>query len=255
MLTLQPQNSFTIVRQIANHTDTGTYYVRTVIRNAYTDEIIATLDLEDKGGQRFTKNWQVPGDPSGQGFYISAVSSVYIDSGYTTKSENYGDEETTYLVQDRLLLARGGGGVDAYTVRRIIQEELAGRPNPTSPEPVMRWGEVLAALSSIKAALVDAPTVDLSPVLNALARVQQTIENKPVTPAADLAPVLATLKELRPLLTTLGDRTLEARKVQVLIEGLSYELRTTVGAALKGAKASVSSAPIPTPFDVSKLAL
>src|SRR5947209_2026571 len=109
-LILHPQNSFTVVRQIANHLDTDTNYVRAVIRNAYTDAIIDTLDLTDKGSQRFSKNWQVPADPSGQGFYISIVTSVYTDSGYTTKNPNYGDEENTYLVQDRVPLARHGGG-------------------------------------------------------------------------------------------------------------------------------------------------
>src|SRR5688572_8979423 len=110
-MTLQPQAYFTVVRQIANHTDTNTYYVRAVVRNAYTDEIIATLDLTDKTGQRFKKDWHVPGDPSGQGFYISIVTSVYSDNGYTTKSDSYGDEENTYLVQERVLpLMRGGGG-------------------------------------------------------------------------------------------------------------------------------------------------
>ena len=80
-LTLQPQASFTLVRQIANHTDSSTYYVRAVIRNAYTDELISTLDLTDRGSQRFSKNWQVPADPSGEGFYLSIVTSVYTDSG------------------------------------------------------------------------------------------------------------------------------------------------------------------------------
>ncbi len=85
-LVLQPQKSFTVVRQIANHLDSATYYVRAVIRNAYTDELIETLDLTSRGSQRFSKNWQVPADPSGEGFYISIVTSVYTDSGYTTKS-------------------------------------------------------------------------------------------------------------------------------------------------------------------------
>src|SRR3954451_7251835 len=100
MVPLKPQQWFTVVRQIANHLDADTNYVRAVIRNAYTDAIVATLDLDNKGGQRFTKNWRVPADPSGQGFYVSIVTSVYTDAGYTTKNENYGDEENTYFVSD-----------------------------------------------------------------------------------------------------------------------------------------------------------
>lgn len=199
-LVLHPQNSFTVVRQIANHTDSGVYYVRAVIRNAYTDEIIATLDLTDRGGQRFSKNWQVPADPSGQGFYVSIVTSVYTDAGYTSKSENYGDEENTYLVQDRVIVGRGGGstGLDAFTVRRIFKEELAKLPEPEPfpeiPEPPkieMRWDEVLAGLRSLASALATVPKeqVDLAPVLAAVKAVGAAVEAKEVTPATDLTSV------------------------------------------------------------------
>ena len=206
MLTLHPQNSFTVVRQIANHTDTATYYVRAVIRNAYTDAIIETLDLTDRGSQRFSKNWQVPADPSGQGFYISIVTSVYADSGYTTKSENYGDEENTYLVQDRLtgMHRGGGGGVDAYTIRRIVQEELEKLPKPqpfptipTPPQmPPMRFDEVLAAIRAIpKATAAEHKPVDLTPVLSAVEATRKAVEAKEVTPPTDLTPVLERLKD------------------------------------------------------------
>jgi hypothetical protein len=98
---LNPRESFTVVRQIEDHTDSSTYYVRAVIRNAKSDALLDTLNLDDKGGQRFSKSWQVPADPSGQGFYISILTSVYTDSGYTAKSVNYGDKIETLLVQER----------------------------------------------------------------------------------------------------------------------------------------------------------
>ncbi len=107
---LNPQKSFTVVRQIANHIDTGTYYVRAVIRYAYTDVLITNLDLDLKGDQRYSKNWQVVADPSGQGTYISIVTSVYTDAGHTTKSENYGDEEILIRVFDDMSPAMKGGG-------------------------------------------------------------------------------------------------------------------------------------------------
>lgn len=104
---LRPQTTFTIVRQIEDHTDPATYYVRAVIRNAYSDTIIATVNLNDKGSQRFTYNWTVPNDP-GNGLWVSIITSVYTDSGYTTKSPSYGDHANTYLVE-RLRISGGGG--------------------------------------------------------------------------------------------------------------------------------------------------
>ncbi len=203
---LIPQRVFTVVRQITNHTDTATYYVRAVIRNAYTDAIIDTLNLTDKGGQRFKYDWQVPADPSGQGFYVSIVTSVYTDSGYTTKSENYGDEESTYLVSRNSTQGRLGGagsGVDSFTVRSIIQEELDKRKPepvtfPTIPTPKeyeMRWDEVFGAIAEVRDAIDRIQPTNLSTVYAQLDTLKRAIEEKEVTPPTDLTPVLDKLNE------------------------------------------------------------
>lgn len=237
-LILHPQNSFTVVRQIANHTDTGTYYVRAVIRNAYTDEILETLDLTDRGSQRFSKNWRVPPDTSGQGFYVSIVSSVYTDSGYTTKSDNYGDEENTYLVQARVPLGRGAGGgnLDAATIRRIVSEELDKRPHPDMPEIPepkepreyeMRWEEILEAIRNIPK---PEPT-DLSPVLTQLREVVSEIQNKEVTPETDLTPILSQIKEATQhlgLMVETRDNAITERVVEVLKQHFHSILKSVV---------------------------
>ena len=258
-LVLQPGNSFTIVRQIPNHLDTNTNYVQAVIRNAYTDAVIDTVKLTDKGSQRFSKNWQVPADPSGQGFFISIVTSVYTDSGYTTKNGNYGDDENTYLVQDRILLGRvgGGSGIDAFTVRKIIKEEIAKIPPPEpveipeAPETVMRWNEVLRAIQGVKEAIPKptvVPKVDLSPVLTGLEDVKQAVQAKPVTPATDLNPVLQALemnkKVMMHLLQNIGDSLVTMAK-------------NFLTSAKKGETPPLeapAATPQPVPFDVTKLA-
>ena len=105
MLQINPASTFPICRQIANHTDTGTYYVRGVIKDAINDSVLATVDLDDKGSQYFRYNWKVVYDNvMARGRYITIVTSVYTDSGYTTKSENYGDEINTYLLRKQLVL-------------------------------------------------------------------------------------------------------------------------------------------------------
>lgn len=200
---LRPQRNFTVVRQLANHLDTSTYYVRAVIRDAYTDEILATLDLDDKGGQRFSKNWQVVPDPSGLGREISIVTSVYTDSGYTTKSENYGDEENSHLIEDARMGGGGGGGIDYYVVRKIIQEELDKLPKPEpfpeipAPQVNVRLDSVLSAIDELKIALKPEKQkeVDIQSILKAVDGIRQAVEGKEVTPPTDLSPILAKLSE------------------------------------------------------------
>lgn len=207
---LQPSRAFPLVRQIANHTDSSTYYVRAIVRDA-DGSTIDTLDLEDKTGQRFQISYRVPADPSGQGRYISVVTSVYTDSGYTTKSQNYGDEETTYLIFDRVMPAmRGGGGgnlggggsLDSGTIRRIVGEELDKRkPEPIKfPKmPTMRFEEVLVSLNDLAVAIGKLPqkNVDLTPLLQAIAKAQQAIETKEVMTKADIAPLASALGEVK----------------------------------------------------------
>ena len=215
---LRPQRYFTIVRQIANHLDTDTYYVQAIVRDARTDEVLATLNLDDKGGQRFTKTWLVCADPSGLGRDISIVTSVYTDTGYTTKSENYGDEENTHLVEDNQPLGRGGAniggntGVDARTVKRIVEESLnahhekmmadkkeepeAEKEEPEAPEQI-DFSEVLRAIKGLETKLKpkEVKPTDLTPITKGLGELAQMIEEKEVTPETDLTPVLERLAE------------------------------------------------------------
>src|SRR5258707_3851150 len=99
---LEPLEDFTIARGLEDHTDSTTYYVRAVVRDAKTDALLATVNLTDQGdAHRFSKKWQIPADQTGQGYYLLITTSVYTDSGYTTKSSNYGDKDETYLVMRR----------------------------------------------------------------------------------------------------------------------------------------------------------
>lgn len=201
-LVLQPQNSFTVVRQIANHLDAGTYYVQAVIRNAYTDVILATLDLEDKTEQRFKKNWRVPADASGQGFYISIVTSVYIDSNYINKSENYGDEENTYLVQERVLNKIGGGhgGLGMRDVRRIMGEVLDERKPekivfPKPEQIVMRWDEILKAIKIVGDKIKPQEKVKFDSVIKEIKEVKKATDDKEVTTVNDLIPIITRIND------------------------------------------------------------
>jgi len=130
MIQLHPKETFTIVRQIEDHTDSSTYYVQAVVRNAKTDALLATINLDDKGDRRFSKTYIVPADPSGEGVWISILTSVYTDSGYTTKSGSYADKMESYLVQARPVFNPNypvptGPDVDYKKIRNIIEDVVS----------------------------------------------------------------------------------------------------------------------------------
>lgn len=273
---LQPQVSFPLVRQIANHLDATTYYVQAVVRDA-NGTIIDTVNLASQGDQRYQTSWQVPADTSGQGRYISVVTSVYTDANYTTKSSDYGDEETTYLIFDRVMPAmRGGGsGVDARTVRRIIKEELENIPKPEKVKipkqqmPEMRWDDVLAEVQDLKEALSKVPTTetDITPIEERLGEVLQKIEDKEVTPGTDLTPLIEALTEyqenadvnhqdLRSLLEAFEEKLMQEipRLIDEAIGKVNFVSNFTTQAQpreMREEKPAQSKAPL---FDITKLA-
>lgn len=153
---LQPQEIFTVVRQLHDWSDTDTNYVQAVIRNARTDEILSTLQLDDKGDRRFSKTWQVKADPSGLGFYITITTTVYTDDLYTNRNPNYGEEMNTYLVDERKRHIGGGGGSDIdYTkIRNLFKEEKDNLRLILKEEvlPVLatfRYSEILNAITDL----------------------------------------------------------------------------------------------------------
>src|SRR6185369_1823353 len=110
---LEPQQFYTLARGLEDHTDSGTYYVQAVVRNARTDALIDTVNLTDNGNRRFTKPWLAPADPTGLGLDILITYTVYTDSGYTTKAENYGEKFDEHTVLRRMNPnLHSGGGAD-----------------------------------------------------------------------------------------------------------------------------------------------
>lgn len=199
---LSPGEIFTVARQIADPYDEATYYVRAEIRDARTDELLATLDLEDKGNQRFRKEWQVAPDQTGLGRYITVTTRVYTDSGYTTLSANYGVEEREYCIQVRRPYGGGGGGgslglrrEDLEKIGKVIATELA-KLERTDLVPVM---EALARVEARKELDLEPGLVRLesglsqaaTAILGAIAGLKF-----PDIPETDLTPVLEKLEGL-----------------------------------------------------------
>lgn len=129
MIQLNPKEKFIISRGLPDSSDTTTYYIRAYVRDAKTDTLIKTVDLVDKGNQRFQQEYEAPHDPSGNGVQIIISTIVYTDSGYTTKSPDYGMEYVEYLVQQRynpVLPEMGFGGVDINykKIDKIVSEKV-----------------------------------------------------------------------------------------------------------------------------------
>lgn len=183
---LHPREKFTVTRQLQNPYITDTFYVRAVIRNAKTDAIITTLNLTDRTGQRFSKDWIVPSDPTGLGFYISIVTSVYDDSGYTTKTQNYGDEENTYLVQDRYVFNPNypvGADIDYKRIKKMIDEAVAKIQLPEQKVvTVTNTKEVVKEVRVPEVKVVETQKVqDLSSIIRAIEVVGKKVDDKEVT--------------------------------------------------------------------------
>lgn len=218
---LNPGETFAIVRQLADPNDAGTYYVRATIRNARTDTLLATKDLTDRGGQRFSVEYQVPSSTS-DALYIAISTRVYTNSGYTTLSTDYGQEIETYLVETRSKHFGGGGSVlkvDYEKIRGMIRESLDTLKFPETKQPkmprMMSHDDIKSAMSEammpMMAQMMNGRTThagmedmvrkaiasiqfpeqketDLGPVLDAIGEIE-------VQPQVDFAPVIGHLKD------------------------------------------------------------
>lgn len=112
---LRPNEQTGIVYLISDTTDNNTYYVQAIIRDTKTGSVLSTTNLtqDSNNGRRFFATVQAPTDPSNQGRWVDITVTVYIDSGYSTKSPIYPETLNTYLVQERWSTVFGGnGGVD-----------------------------------------------------------------------------------------------------------------------------------------------
>lgn len=202
MISLQPQEQFAIVRQLADHTDSTTYYVRAVIRNSITNAIIDIVNLDDKSVGRFLKIWEVPADVSGLGFYIDITTSVYTDSDYSTKAPTYGDELEDYLVFDRHVSGGGGGmDVDYKKIDKLVIAAIKTIPEVKleSLEPIKKALEAIKMeISGIE--MPEMEKMDHTPVLLAIGRVEKniikSISEKEITPETNLEDVINKIKEV-----------------------------------------------------------
>lgn len=214
-LQLSPAESFPIVHVIGNHTDSTTYYVRAVIRDATTDAVLDTVDLTDRGDRRFSKLWKVSYDNvMARGRFIVITTTVYTDSGYTTKSENYAEEANEYVIQERFDQSKyfgggSGGKFDYEKLRELVQKEVKKIeiPKPqkiTIPEP-LEVDDIIVPIQNFVRRTVASEVkkipkplkqkeTDLTPVLGSVDAVRRYVQSQPNFEKTDLQPLLSQIQ-------------------------------------------------------------
>lgn len=217
MLPVRPNEVLPIVRAIDNPYDTNTYYVQAVIKNARTLAVLDTVQLTDQGSNLFSYNWRTPADPTAQGIYIIIVTTIYTDSGYTTKSDIYAEQTETYKIESKDVHFGGGGAdVDYQRVRKIVQEELGKVPKVEIPEteqvdlaPMTKT--ILQAIAKIK--FPENKEVDLSGLSAGQQQIVKAIQAvefpetdlKPVIEAINKKEIIADVSELKVLKQEISD--------------------------------------------------
>jgi hypothetical protein len=225
---LQPQETLTIVRVLQDPSDVSTNYVQAVVRNSRTDEIIDTVRLTDRTNRRFTKDWRVPADTSGFGFYVDITTSVYTDSEYTVKSTTYGEENETYLVQDRARQKNGnGGGLARRDIRDIVSEELAKiveelkpkKEKPKDTPPPKDYDDSFAKLLKAISKIEKPQKVNLEPIIEGLTNLEIAV-NEIEIPKLEIEPVISAVEEAK------NSNIENTQQLKWLIQGFKDDLST-----------------------------
>lgn len=207
---ISPGENFDLFYFIRNPLDNTTYYVQAVIYDVRTSAVLATVQLarSSTNTRMFAATVTSPPDPSGYGRNILAIASVYTDSGYTTKSQTYEEQEQYFLVKDQFRQP-GSAGIDGRALGDLIEQKitsaLKGLPKPATPEPVDLSG-VTGAIGALQREINRVPKDnDDQAILEALATLKTAIEAlPPPTLATDLTPMLKAVALISAQLTQLS---------------------------------------------------
>jgi hypothetical protein len=193
---ISPGESFDIFYFIRNHTDATTYYVRAKLYDVRTGELLDTqaLDQSATNSRLFLKTIQAPSDPTGYGRNIVAIATVYTDSGYTTKSETYEEQEQYYLIKAVLPMMGGGGSIDmrelSGLVEKVLDKKLKELSQPADL-PTMPWDSLFGALGALQREVNRIPkdSFDPSALSTQIEALKAAIESRPQFKETDLSRV------------------------------------------------------------------
>ena len=204
---VSPGEAFDVFYFIRNHTDATTYYVRAKIYDVRTGELLDTQTLAQSAtnSRLFIKTVTAQPDPTGYGRNIFAIATVYTDSGYTTKSDAYEEQEQYYLIKTVIpFMGSGGGSIDlsqfGAVVERIIDTKLAPlmalEPLEIPPVPYdALFGAIGALQREVNRIPKDMP--DSTPLMERIAVIERLVKALPAPEKLDLTPVAGRLEEIR----------------------------------------------------------
>ncbi len=252
---LIPSQPYTLSYFITDHTDNNTYYVRAVVYDATTGDILDTQNLSSLANKPhlFTKRTNAPGDPSGHGRRIVVVATAYEDSGYVTKSSLYQEQSENYIIiKDNAGLLGGGGGYIDYNIIKEIFD--------TAFVPVVKaWSEALALIKAMSVAIDKIPTekpelqplkdslqalheavsvlpktnTDIEPLKTLVEKAITAVNDKEVTEKTDLTPVIEALKAIDEQMGTHHSENMT--KMTPLVQALSESLPALLDKNIKQA--------------------
>lgn len=125
---------------ISDPADTGTYYVRAVLRDTRTNETLRTVNLtvDASNSRRFYGEMQMPDVKMNQSRSVDITTTVYTDSGYTSQSTEHQEICNMYIVAERwneaMGFSGGGSGLTPKQVREALAKVLDAREAEKKPE-------------------------------------------------------------------------------------------------------------------------
>lgn len=186
---LTPNSEFTYVYQLGDPLDASTNYVQSVVRLSSDSTVVSTMNMLNVSGQRFAGSFRVPSDVAGTGYYLDITTTVYTDSSYTQRSQNYPIQTSQFLVlqpstQSSIGGNSGGYSDDAELRKRLlrIEEAILGIKIPRQEK--VDLGPVMRRIGGI---VVPDP-VDLSPIIKAIGDIE--IPEIPEIEPVDLYPII-----------------------------------------------------------------
>lgn len=198
MLQINQNEFIPITRNLEDSTDSGTNYVQASIykfKGNNAGVLLTTLNLTDRGNQKFETAFQAPSDADD--YFLEIIIKVFTDSGYTLENARYERTQEKYLVATRWgMMYRGGGGagVNYDLIKKIIRQEIEKVPKPVQEK--INFNPVLNAIGKIE---IPEPTeIDLNPLLEAIRNVKEEIGaiKIPKPEKLNLTPVLVALDNL-----------------------------------------------------------
>lgn len=129
---VNPQEQIQLATLLSDPLDTGTYYVRCVMRDTLSNEVLDTVNLtqDPNNNRRFYGAMTAPSNLTMVGRYINITTSIYTDAGYSAYSAEYQETIDRYIVAYRWNQVLGGAGSgDPFAnqgrqVTDIVRKEL-----------------------------------------------------------------------------------------------------------------------------------